>query len=85
MQGISLKLLIGKISHNHGRESHETGSLVLLDFTPAVTLLSLLHAVGWEVRYNEEDKMLASAITRIGIFTNQANGSTYLEQDSGLA
>ena len=49
MKRISLKLLIGKVCHDHRGQAHETGSLVLLRIAPTVALLALLDPVNWRV------------------------------------
>jgi hypothetical protein len=45
MQCIRFELLIGEVGHDHGGQTHEASSLVLLSVSPAVTLLASFHTI----------------------------------------
>jgi hypothetical protein len=45
MQRVGFELLIGEVGHDHGGQTHETGSLVLLSVSPTVALLASFHTV----------------------------------------
>ena len=45
VQSVSFQLLASKVRHNHCRQAHQTGRLVLLLISPTVALLASLNAI----------------------------------------
>lgn len=76
---VSFKLLASEVRHDHGRQAHETGSLVLLLVAPTVALLAPLGAIGGEGGFGCNKKWLVSndfLTMRLGIHTSDRAAAT---------
>lgn len=88
MQGIRFQLLVSEVGHDHGRQAHEAGGLVLLSVSPAVALLAPFHAVcrwiSWIMLASPSQKMhLFSGIIELTSSRASATADAILRRSLG--